>query len=159
MGKYDVVVTTGPSYATKRQESLEGMATLLQSNERLWDVAGDLFVKNMDWPGASELSKRLAKTIDPKLTEESDDSPALQKSKQDVEMLQEELNKAMQMLQNMNQSIEVREITVKERDSETKAYSAETQRLAIVQDNLNPDQIQDIVRGTIDAAKEMGDIS
>jgi hypothetical protein len=159
VGKYDVVVTTGPSYATKRQESLEGMATLLQANERLWDVAGDLFVKNMDWPGASELSKRLAKTIDPKLTEESDDSPALQKSKQDIQMLQEELSKAMQMLQDVNQSIEARDIAVKERDSETKAYSAETQRLAVVQDNLKPDQIQDIVRGTIDAAKEMGDIS
>ena len=33
VGKYDVVVTTGPGYATKRQEALEAMAQLLQGNQ------------------------------------------------------------------------------------------------------------------------------
>ena len=49
VGKYDVCVTTGPSYMTKRQESLESMSQLLQGNPELWAVAGDLFIKNMDW--------------------------------------------------------------------------------------------------------------
>ena len=70
VGKYDVVVTTGPGYATKRQEALEAMAQLLQGNPQLWQVAGDLFVKNMDWPGAQEMAKRFAKTIDPKLMQD-----------------------------------------------------------------------------------------
>ena len=58
VGKYDVVATTGPGYATKRQAALEAMAQLLQGNPQLWAVAGDLFVKNMDWPGAQEMSKQ-----------------------------------------------------------------------------------------------------
>ena len=61
VGKYDVRVITGPGYATKRQEALESMAQLLQGNQQLWQVAGDLFVKNMDWPGAQDLAKRLQK--------------------------------------------------------------------------------------------------
>jgi hypothetical protein len=52
VGKYDVCVTTGPSYMTKRQEALGAMSEMLQGNPELWKIAGDLFVKNMDWPGA-----------------------------------------------------------------------------------------------------------
>ena len=72
VGKYDVCVSTGPSYMTKRQESLDAMSQLLQGNPQLWQVAGDLFVKNMDWPGAQEMAKRFAKTIDPKLLSDAD---------------------------------------------------------------------------------------
>ena len=50
VGRYDVVVTTGPSYMTKRQEAMDAMSQILQGNPQLWAVAGDLFVKNMDWP-------------------------------------------------------------------------------------------------------------
>ena len=56
VGIYDVVATTGPGYMTKRQEAMDAMAQILQGNPQLWSVAGDLFVKNMDWPGAQELS-------------------------------------------------------------------------------------------------------
>ena len=44
VGKYDVVVTTGPSYMTKRQEAMDAMSQILQGNPALWQVAGDLFV-------------------------------------------------------------------------------------------------------------------
>ncbi|MGM3047358.1 hypothetical protein ACS2TR_26940, partial [Bacillus cereus group sp. BC303] len=64
VGKYDVVVTTGPSYMTKRQEALDAMGMILQSNPQLWQVAGDLFIKNMDWPGAQEMAQRFARVID-----------------------------------------------------------------------------------------------
>jgi hypothetical protein len=67
VGKYDVVVTTGPSYMTKRQEALDAMGMILQSNPQLWQVAGDLFIKNMDWPGAQEMADRFARVIDPKV--------------------------------------------------------------------------------------------
>ncbi|MBK6594349.1 MAG: hypothetical protein IPG23_17540 [Burkholderiales bacterium] len=49
VGKYDVCVTTGPSYMTKRQESLNAMTELLQGNPELWAVAGDLFIRT--WTG------------------------------------------------------------------------------------------------------------
>jgi hypothetical protein len=86
VGRYDVVVTTGPSYLTKRQEAMDAMSQILQGSPQLWAVAGDLFVKNMDWPGADELAERLRKTIDPKLMEDQDD-PALQAAKQQIEAL------------------------------------------------------------------------
>ena len=158
VGKYDVVVTTGPGYATKRQEALEAMAQLLQGNPELWKVAGDLFVKNMDWPGAQEMSKRFAKTIDPKITSEADESPALQAAQQQMQAMGQEMEQMHQMIQNAAKSIEAQEQRRKDYEAEIKAYQAETQRIAAVQAGMSPEQIQDIVMGTIAAALDTGDL-
>ena len=48
---------------------------------------------------------------------------------------------------------------IKEFEAEVKGYAAETQRISAVQAGMSPDQIQDIVMGTIAAAVETGDIS
>jgi hypothetical protein len=157
VGKYDVRVITGPGYATKRQEALESMAQLLQGNPQLWQVAGDLFVKNMDWPGAQDLAKRFKKTIDPKVLADDDD-PALAAANQQMEAMAAEMENMFQMLQNVNQSMEAREMQIKQFEADIKAYQAETQRISTVQAGMSPEQIQDIVMGTIAAAMDTGDL-
>ena len=158
VGKYDVMVTTGPSYMTKRQESMEAMSQILQGNPQLWAVAGDLFVKNMDWPGAQEMAKRLAKTIDPKLLQEDDENPALQQANQQIQAMGQELDQLHGMLKNVQQSMEGREVSIKEFEAQVKAFQAETQRISAVQQSMTPEQIQDIVQGTIAAAIDTGDL-
>ena len=151
VGVYDVCVTTGPGYMTKRQEALDAMSMLLQSNPQLWTVAGDLFIKNMDWPGAQEMAARFAKIIDPKVMEGEDQSPEMQMAKMQIEALTKELNQVVGMLQRVEQSIEAQEVQIK-------AYDAETKRISAVQAGMTPDQIQDIVMGTIAAAMDTGDL-
>ena len=158
VGKYDVVVTTGPSYYTKRQEAMVAMGEILQANPQLWAVAGDLFVKNMDWPGAQEIAQRLAKTIDPKLLEASDEDPALQAAQQQIQAMGAEMEQMFGMLQNVQQSMEAREVQVKEFEAEVKAYQAETDRLKTVGPALNEQQIQDIVMGTLSGMLSSGDL-
>jgi hypothetical protein len=53
-------------------------------------VAGDLFIKHMDWPGAQEMAARFAKTIDPKLLSDEDD-PALQAANQQMQAMGQEM--------------------------------------------------------------------
>jgi len=65
VGKYDVRVTSGPSFATKRQEAAASMMQLAQADPTLTQKAGDLMVKNMDWPGAQEIADRLKKFLPP----------------------------------------------------------------------------------------------
>ena len=158
VGKYDVVATTGPGYATKRQEALEAMAQLLQGNPQLWAVAGDLFVKNMDWPGAQEMAKRFAKTIDPKLMSDADENPELQAAQQQMEAMGQEMEQMHQMLQNVGKSIEAQEQHRKDYEAEIKAYQAETQRISAVQAGMTEQQIQDIAMGVVAAALEQGGI-
>jgi len=158
VGKYDVVATTGPGYATKRQEALEAMAQLLQGNPQLWSVAGDLFVKNMDWPGAQEMSKRFAKTIDPKLMYDGEDNPALAAAQQQMQAMGAEMEQMSAMLQNVSRSMEAQDMKRKDYEAEIKAYQAETQRISAVQASMSPEQIQDIVMGTVHGMITSGDL-
>lgn len=57
-GKYAVAVTTGPSYATQRMETLDMLMKMAQ-NPQLAPVVADLIAKNMDFMGSEELEKRL----------------------------------------------------------------------------------------------------
>jgi len=157
VGKYDVRVITGPGYATKRQEALESMAQLLQGNPQLWQVAGDLFVKNMDWPGAQDLAKRFKKTIDPKVLADEDD-PALAAANQQMEVMGAEMQNMFNMLQNVNKSMEARDLEIKGFEAQIKAYAAETQRISAVQAGMNEQQIQDIAMGVVAAALENNDM-
>jgi len=154
VGKYDVAVSTGPSYMTKRQESLDAMSRLLQGNPNLWAVAGDLFIKNMDWPGAQEMSKRFAKTIDPKLMDDSEASPELAQAQQQMQAMSQEMQQMQAMLQNVSQSMEAQTLKVKEFEAEVKAYDAETKRISAVQAGMSEEQIQDIAMGVVAAAME-----
>ena len=158
VGIYDVVATTGPGYMTKRQEALEAMAQILQGNPELWKVAGDLFVKNMDWPGAQEMAKRLEKTIDPKLISDTDEDPALQAAQQQIQAMGQEMEQMHTMLQNVGKSIEMQDLERKDFEAQIKMFDAETKRLSAVQASMSPEQIQDIVMGTVHGMMVNGDL-
>jgi hypothetical protein len=158
VGTYDVMVTTGPGYMTKRQEALDAMSQILQANPALWQVAGDLFVKNMDWPGAQEMAARFKKILDPKVLSEGDQSPEMMAAQQQIEAMTQELNRVTDILQNIQDSTEQQKVEIDRYKSEIDAYNAETKRIAAVQNSMTPEQIQDIVMGTIAATLDTGDL-
>ena len=45
------------------------MMGVIQAVPNLFPLVGDLLVKNMDWPGADDIAKRLKKTLPPNLQE------------------------------------------------------------------------------------------
>ena len=130
------------------------MAQLLQGNPDLWKVAGDLFIKNMDWPGAQEMSQRFAKVIDPAIIGDDEDNPALAAAKQQMEAMNQEMQQMSGMLQNVQKSMEARDLAIKEFEADIKAYQAETQRISAVQAGMTEQQIQDIAMGVVAAAME-----
>ena len=158
IGIYDVVVTTGPSYATKRQEAMEAMQMILQSNPQLWGVAGDLFIKNMDWPGAQEMAARFAKTLDPKVLQGSDESPEAQMMRAQMEDMANQMQQTAGMIQQLQQSYDMQKLQIDEQNTQIKAYDAETKRIQATSANMTPEQIQDIVMGTVAAAMDTGDL-
>jgi predicted NBD/HSP70 family sugar kinase len=72
VGKYDVAITVGASYQTKRLETADSMMQFVQAFPQAAEVAGDLIAKNMDWPGADEMGERLKKTLPPGLVDDED---------------------------------------------------------------------------------------
>lgn len=97
VGRYDVAVIVGPSYTTKRQEAAEAMTSMVQGNPQLWQVIGDLLVKNMDWPGADEMAKRLKATLLPAVQGEDDEVPP---------HVKQAINEAMQHMEQMKGQIQ-----------------------------------------------------
>jgi hypothetical protein len=134
------------------------MSQILQGNPQLWAVAGDLFIKNMDWPGAQEMSTRFAKTMDPKLLADDDKSPELQAAEQQIQAMSQEMDQMHTMLQNVSKSMEMQEIERKDFEAQIKMFDAETKRISAIQASMSPDQIHDIVMGTIHAAIDTGDL-
>jgi hypothetical protein len=77
IGKYDVVVSTGPSFTTKRQEAAAGMIDWMKADPEGASLIRDLIAKNLDWPGADEMAERFRKALPPGLVEpEEDEEPA-----------------------------------------------------------------------------------
>jgi hypothetical protein len=61
--KFDVRVHVGPSFATQRIEAADGMLRYVQADPEALPAIRDIFVKNMDWPGATQIAERLKKTV------------------------------------------------------------------------------------------------
>ena len=158
IGLYDVMVTTGPGYMTKRQEALDAMQMLLQSNPDLWKVAGDLFIRNMDWPGAQEMAARFERVLDPAVIQNTDDSPEAQIMRAQMETMAKEMEATTAQIQALVQSYDMQKLAIDEQNSQIKAFEAETKRMQAFQNSMTPDQISDIVQGTIAAALDSGDL-
>lgn len=140
-GEYDVVIDTGPSYKTKRQEDSELMAQMAQGNPELFKIAGDIIVRNMDLPGAQELSERIKKTLPPQLqdTDPSQEIPEVIKQQLDqsgqlIEQLTAQLHRVQDEVDQKKAELESKErialerinadITLKAMDQEGAAHHA-----------------------------------
>jgi hypothetical protein len=72
VGKYDVTISTGPSYQTKRQEAVDTQLQLVKAEPQLLPIIGDILVGNMDIPGAEEIAKRLKIMLPPQIQQMED---------------------------------------------------------------------------------------
>lgn len=132
IGTYDVVCDAGPSYATKRDESANMMLMLTQANPALFQIIGDLMLKNMDWPGADEISKRLQSMLPPHLQPSQDGTktdPMVIQAQQMVEQMANQMEQMSMQIQMLRDE-RMLEIQTKERewfDSQTKRMQVEGQ--------------------------------
>ena len=101
VGEYDVVMDTGPGYNSKRQEAVDAMTSLFAADPALVQIAGDLYVRNMDFPGSDVIADRLA-VNNPlaQIDEKSEVPPQAQmmiaQGKKTIEQLQQQIQ-MMQM--------------------------------------------------------------
>lgn len=156
VGTYDVSISTGPSYNTKRQEAATSMVEMTQANPELMTVIGDLMVKSMDWPGADEIAARLKAMLPPQVLQAEQEkqgdgqgmSPEMMAMQQGAEAAIAERDAALQQageqLQQMNTELtELRltaknkeeEAAIKSREADIKAFEAETERMKVEMEN------------------------
>jgi len=64
-GQFDLEVTTGPAFATKRMEAADKMMQLVQSVPAIGQIGADMIVKALDMPYGDKLADRLALALVP----------------------------------------------------------------------------------------------
>jgi hypothetical protein len=134
VGEYDVVMDTGPGFQTKRQQAVEAMMPLLTGNAELFNIAGDLVFRNMDFPGADVIADRLA-SMNPmaNIDEKSNIPPEVQmrlaQAQKQVQDMQQQLQAAMLEINNRGQVAQIKEEGATKRklmEVTAKAHNTET---------------------------------
>jgi Phage P22-like portal protein len=127
VGKYDVVMDTGPGYNSKRQEAVESMVDMLKVDPALMQQAGDLIFRNMDFPGADIIADRLAAANPLAQIDEKSPIPP---------QVQMQLKQAQAQVQKMQQEMQQMQLAMKQRsDIEQVKQDAETKRVLIKETN------------------------
>lgn len=136
-GIYDVAITSGPAYTTRRVEAAEAMMNAVQVFPEIMGIAGDLIVKAQDWPGADELAERLVKAVPPQylsdkekaeVGQQGQDAQALMQQQTQLQEQMQQTQEQLGKLQQENQMLKTKD-AAKEADIEIKRYEAETARL------------------------------
>jgi hypothetical protein len=148
IGQYDVVCDSGPSYATKRDEAANMMLALTQANPALFQSIGDLMMKNMDWPGAEEISKRLQMLLPPQLQQMAGGDKVDPQVMQAQQMIEQMADQMEQMSAEMQQLRDQRAILLQEKEREW--FDSETKRMEVEGKIMMTDsQLQAAVRENI----------
>lgn len=120
VGEYDVYMDTGPGYQSKRQEAVEAMMPMISTNQELFNLAGDLVFRNMDFPGAEVIADRLAANNPLAQIDEKSDVPP---------QIQMQLMQAQKQIADMQQMIAAMELEKQYRsDVEMLKQDGETKR-------------------------------
>lgn len=148
VGRYDVVMETGPGYDTKRQENVDRMMSLIQFMPKLAEVAGDILVGQMDWPGADQLAERLKManplaSVHDKIPEDIDP-----KARPIITNLMGQMEQLKQQIQVLTQEKQAKLFGVLERekaitDREMGKQQAEAEKVKFVQAQENARNTED----------------
>ena len=162
VGEYDVYMDTGPGYQSKRQEAVEAMVPLLQANPTLFQAAGDLVFRNMDFPGADVIADRLAATNPLAQIDEKADIPPqaqmqLMASQKQIADLQQQIAALTMNLQHQLDVTKIKEEGQNRRklmDVTSRAYNTDTINEAKVNQQILRSEA-DQNRGELDAITKL----
>lgn len=113
-GKYDLTVSSGPSFTSRREEAAMQMTEFIRSFPQAAPIIGDLLARNLDWPGADEIADRLKALVE----------------RQNGGGIPPQMQQQMQQMQDALQKLQTAYETLKQ-DKTIDAYNAETNRLKV----------------------------
>lgn len=129
IGKYDVRISVGPNYSTKRQESAESMIEFVRAFPAAANVTADLVAQNMDWPGADQFAERLKKMLPTGVRDTEDMSP--EEQQQMAQAMQQE-----QMAAQMAQAKEQADIQKGQAEAVEAGHDAQKAQFEVMREQL-----------------------
>jgi hypothetical protein len=143
-GKYDVTVSAGPSFTTRREESANQMMEFIRVFPQAAPLIGDLLAKTLDWPGSEQIATRLKNMLPPQAAGQV--PPIVQRlqqmlqqqdahAKQAVAQLQQQIGELTRQLNDRSQ-----EFALKDKEIGVKEFDAQTKRAEVLKPEAVPAQ-------------------
>lgn len=146
IGKYDVESDVGPSYQTRRQDAFEAGVQILQQNESLTSLIGDLVLKNADFPGADEMAERMKRMVPPQALDPNADPQ--------IVGLQQQIQQQDQVIKALAGKLSDKsgDLRVKQEKTAIEGYRAQTDRFAQIKQaaSLDPQGLLVLVREVLE---------
>jgi hypothetical protein len=136
-GKYDLTVTTRPSFTTKREEAAYSMTEALRAFPEAGPVIVPELAKNLDWPGADDIAAKL-EALAPKPPEGM--PPEVQQAIQELEAKAGQLEQENAALKS-DKSAEQAKLQIDAQNAQA-STALEGQKLAIEREKLRIAQFE-----------------
>jgi hypothetical protein len=135
VGRYEVQADIGPDYGTGRQQTFDALTTIISQAPELMNVIGDLLLKAADFPMADEAAQRLKRMTPPQALGQA--------PTQAEQALQAQIQQLQQALGKLTFDDQKHKLELKGKDQlrDIEAYKAETDRLKVIQDSIDPNEI------------------
>lgn len=149
VGRYDVFVKAGASFATQRQETNAALTEMIRANPEMMPVIGPLWAGTLDFPDAPKLAQVLTAMAPPQvqavLNPGADKQPTTADLMAQVEKLKQALQEATQIAHEAQQDADEAHAKAEDKEgaNEIALYNAETARLKVT--GANEEQIKAIV--------------
>lgn len=153
VGEYGVIVKTGPSYATQREELEDRLTQIAQGNPQLGAALAPLLVQMADLPEADKVSRICLALLPPPVQQAYNDGDAQDsippQVKSQIQSMQDQLKQATQMVQQLSGELnkandedqadaqkqqdesaaKQRELDIKQQQADIDWYRAQTDRI------------------------------
>lgn len=127
-GKFDFVVTTGPSFATQRQEAAEFYGQMMQTNPAFAAGASDLVLKAQDYPMSDAMAERMKLMLPPQIqaaiNKDKPMPPEVAQAMALVEQLQQQVAMAAQQVAEAGQEAQKQTNAAQKAQADVKVAAA-----------------------------------
>lgn len=161
VGKYDVIISVGPTYQSKRQEAVSTQIDLMKSlPPQQASAISDLAVRNMDIPQSSEMADRLKRMQPPQILggDENDPQVQLEQAKAQLQQFSQQHQLQQKAIEEMSEVIKTKQIEqqgktqiaqMQEMSKQAIVKMQEATKIAVAQINASKDANQTIAEAEI----------
>ena len=149
VGKYEVEVQSGPNYGTKRQEAFMALTQIITQQPNLTAIIGDILLRAGDFPLADEAAERLKRMVPPQALGQG--------PTQAEQMLQTQMQSLQQALSTTMDQLATAKLKLKAKDQQrtVQAYDAETARIKVLADDMNPAALDLLIKQVVQEAIDL----
>jgi hypothetical protein len=133
-GRYDVAISIGASYTTRRQEAAAWQLDLMKVlPPEMAAAMAPIAVKNIDGPGNQEISKRLNQTLPPELQGDKEQPPIPPEVQQQLQQADQMIQQLTERLQELDKTIQMDEVKAQKDLARTRESDQTKERVARIQ--------------------------